>query len=359
MAANTIASGDWTPDTLAARAARAGACADDALSIAVADFVLGDAGRLDDRIRLALGAAVRGAVVVVEQAIRRHAARLLADRGAPDQAEALLTARVDVVGKLLRAGLLHDEELMGELLARVRQDLLAEVLPVVVGGPDEPSLIVRLASAPDAVVARAASALLVADARRRDAWQNGAPESSDLPAELHHRLVWWVAAAIRDADADTDRAIVEAALRSVAAHDEGERADAVAMRLAAALEPRPAELPDLLVEAIGDRRLGLFTALLAHATGMPHDAARAITLETDDDRLWLALRAVDMPRAAIARIGLALSEADPARDVEAFADELDAIAAIEPARARAALVLLTLHRDFRAAIRALARPAGR
>lgn len=347
-------SGDWAPDMLASRAGRADVRADDALQVAIADFLLADMGRLDDRTRIALRDAVRGAAGQVESAIRRHAARLLADRGAAAQAEALLRARVDVTGRLTRAGLLRDEELMGELLARVRQDLIAAALPVAVLGPDEPSLVVRLSAAPDAVVARAAAALLVADNRRRDVWESGERAGSDLPAELHHRLTWWVAAAIRDGG-DTDRAIAEAAERCIAAHDEGDRADAVAMRLAVALDPRPAELPDLLVEAIGDRRLGLFTALLAHAAGLPHDAARAITLEPEGDRLWLALRALDLPRAAIARIGLALSDADDARDVEAFADELDAIVAIAPAAARSALQPLTLHRDYRTAIRALER----
>ena len=356
MAADTNLAGDWSPETLAGRAARADARANDALSIAIADFLLDDAGRLDERTRLALGAAVRGAVEAVEQAIRRHAARLLVDRGALDQGERLLGQRIDVTGRLLRAGLLRDEELMGELLARVREDLLAAALPIAANEPDTPSLVVRLAQAPDAVVARAAAALLVADNRRRDAWENGLPTGGDLSAELHHRLAWWAAAAIGEGGgADVERAIVEAALRSVAAYDEGERTDAVAMRLAAALAPRPGEIADLLVEAIGDRRVSLFTALLAQAAGLPHEAARTITLEPQGDRLWLALRALGLPRAAIARIGLALSDADPTRDVEAFADELDAIAGILPEDARAALMPLTLHRDYRAAIRALAR----
>lgn len=354
MDAGNSHAGLWAPETLAVRAGRADVRSDDALQVAIADFLLADMGRLDDRTRFALRDAVHGGVAQVEQAIRRHAARLLADRGASGEAETLLAARVDVVSQLTRVGLPRDEEMMSEILSRVRQDLIAAALPVAVLGPDEPSLVVRLAAAPDAVVARAAAALLIADNRRRDAWESGTQAGSDLPAELHHRLTWWVAAAIRGGG-DTDRAIAEAAQRSVAGHDEGERADGVAMRLAVALDPRPAELPDLLVEAIGDRRLGLFIALVAHAAGLPHDAARAITLEPEGDRLWLALRALDLPRQAIAKIGLALSEADGARDVEAFADQLDEIMTVRPADARSALQPLTLPRDYRSAIRAIER----
>ena len=350
----------WTPDLQDGRAARADARAERDLSTAITDFRLPDEARLDDRTRHALGELVRGTIGSVETAVRRHAARLLAERGAADRAEALLTARIDVPGRLIHAGLLRDPDMMGELLARVRQDLLAAGLPLATGGGDEPSLVVRLAAAPDAVVARAAAALLVADNRRRDAAERAAANGGELPAELHHRLVWWVAAAIREpTDHDIDRAIAEAALRAVAAHDEGERADAVAMRLAVAIAPNARELPDLLVEALGDRRVGLFTALLAQASGLPHEAARAITLEPAGDRLWLCLRAVALDRATIARIALALSEAEPARDIEAFADQLDAIVAIEPLAARAALLPMTLHADYRAAIRALARSEAR
>lgn len=346
----------WSAEALAGRARRAAARADADLTVAIADFFLTDTARLNERTRAALGDAVRGIVGVVETAIRRHAARQLAGRGMPERAEALLVARPAAMTRLLRAGVLRDPELMAELIARVRQDLLAEMLPVATAGPDEPSLLVRLAAAPDLAVARAAATLLAVDNRRRAARENDEVAGTELPAALHGRLVWWVAAAVRDGEeAELDQAIVEAALRTIATHDEGERADAAAMRLALAIDPRPDELPALLVEAIGDRRPSFFAALLAHALDLPHDRTRALTLDADSDRLWLALRAVGLDRPSIARIGLALADADPARDIEELADQLDAIAAIGSPEARAALASLALHRDYRAAIAILAR----
>ncbi len=326
----------------------------------IADFFLDADARLDDRTRLML-AQVLGAIVgAIEWDIRRHAARLLASSGATQAGEAILQAGAGtVLHRLTQAGLLRDEDLMDELVARVRHDLIAASLPVEVAEPDEASLLVRLAGVPDSVVASAASALLAAESRRRVANEQGAVGGSELPAELHHRLVWWVAAAIRDAlrttTRETDRAIADAAQRSLAAHDEGERRDAVATRLATALDARPNELAAVLVESIGDRRLSLFVAVLAHALGIAFDQARSITLEPEGDRLWLALRALDMDRPTIAKIGLALSEADPRRDIEAFADALDAIVSIGVEDARASIAPLALNRDFRMALRALAR----
>ena len=77
------------------------------------------------------------------------------------------------------------------------------------------------------------------------------------------------------------------------------------------------------------------------------------------DRLWVALRAIDLPREAIARIGYALCEADPRRDLEQFADVLDWIMAVAPQEARAALAPHYLDPDYRAALQALERTGDR
>ncbi len=346
--------GDWTPHGLAARAARADRRARAAILGAAADLAVTD-GRLDERTRIALAAHCRAAVGAVEAAIRRHALRLLADQMTAARAEGLLLPTRAVPDRLAEAGLLRDPDLIGELLARVRQDMLAAALPVAVSGPDEPSLLIRLSLAPDAPVARAAAALLAAESRRRDQFERRDPDGADLPLPLYTRLVWWIAAAMRGAaqDGARDLALAEAAARCLQGHEDSERADVLAIRLAAAIDPRPAEIPSLLVEAIGDRRLGFFIAILANTLALPFEQARMIVLEPEGDRLWLALRALKLDRAAIARIALALGEADPARDIDGFADQLDTVAAIPAEEAHAALLPLTLDPRFLAAIRTL------
>jgi len=336
------------------------------LSAAITDLFLPDHVRLDERTRLALARMLAAIVGALDTDIRRHAARILAGQQAEARAEALLAGTGGVQARLAEAGLLGDRGLIEELVARVRCDLIADALPVAIGAPDQASLLVRLTEVEDGVVAAAAKQLLGAETRRRLATESGALAGSELPAELHHRLVWWVAAAIREAavasvgaDAGTDRAIVDAAQRSLAAHDEGDRAEAVAMRLALAIDARADELGPLLVEAVGDRRLTLFIAVLARAGGMDFPVVRALVIEPEGDRLWLMLRAAGLDRATIARIALSLAEADPARDIERFADELDEIAGIATPAARDALAPLTLHADMRRALDALARAETR
>ncbi len=348
---------------LLARGAADDVCADRRIVAAIDDFFVDDDARLDDRIRAALGEALSGLTGAIELELRQHAGRLLIGRGEPELANRLVGDPLCVHTALGRAGLLRDGDLMRELLARVRQEVLCEALsPVAPDDPDTPSFVARLVGNPDGIIAAAASALLAADARRRAAIEPGAAPRSDLPAELHHRLVWWAAAAIRLAmppSAALDRALTEAALRSLAAHDEGDRLEAAAMRLAAALGAQAHELPGFLIESLGDRRVALFVALLAHAMGFSYALARDIVLDPVADRLWLVLRAIALDRAAIAAIGLALCEADPRRDVEDFADQLDVIMAISPDAARGALASLSLHPDFREALLLVAKGQAR
>ncbi|WP_210358443.1 hypothetical protein [Sphingomonas beigongshangi] len=355
--------------TLAARLAaarRLGAAADSRLGAAIADFFLPDDARLDERTRTMLGQLLEAVVRAIETDIRHHAARVLAERTQSDAAERILRGPDDVLRRLGRAGLLRDRQLMDELLAQVRADQIGQALAPVSADAEQPSLLIRLTEVDDGVVAAAARALLTAEARRRTAIEQGRAHHSAPPAERHHQLVWWVAACIREAqnvgdagDAALDRAIVAAAQRNLGAHDEGQRPEAAAMRLATAIDARSDEIGPLLVDALGDRRLLLFIAVLARGVDIDFSAARQIVLEPEGDRLWLALRAVALDRETIARIALALADADPRRDIEAFADALDAIAAVPVETARSALAPLTLHHDLRLAIDALARESMR
>ena len=344
--------------TLIARAAAAEARAQPGLTAAIDDFFLPDEARLDEQSRAALAALLGGLVATVEGEVREHAVRRLEARGETQAAKALGNPRGSVLARLRQAGLLRDPDLMAELMARVRQELLGAALPAQApDDPERPSLINRFVDHPDRILAAGAMALLIAESRRRSGADAGLFTCTGLPAELHRRLVWSVAAALRgrvDAGGEAaDAALGEAARRSIAAHDEGDRLEAVAMRLAAAIDAPRHELPALLVESLGDRCLVLFIALLAQALGVDYALAREIVLEPAGDRLWPALRALDIGREPIARIGHALCEADPRRDLDAFADALDAIAALPVEDALKVLGALRLDPAYRAALRAL------
>lgn len=353
---------------LLARAAMADVQADAALQIAIDDVFLPDAARLDDRTRLGVTVLLGDLSNGTAMTLRRHAARLLTVRDESVLAELLIVSDGEAGTRLAETGLLRDAPLMREIVGRVRQDVVSEALPTMArDDPDAASLLPRLLHHADPVIGTSAAALLAAESRRRIGGPVGAPLVSNLPAELHRRLVWLNAAAVRDQFAKAagaalpalDRALAEAAMRSIATHDDGERLEAVASRLAAALDPGPGERAALLVEALLDRRLALFIAVIAHGLGLDHADARDIVLDPNGERLWLLLRALDLDRATIARVGLSLGEADQRRDLDGFADALDTIVAIDPLAARQALAPLLLHRDYRAALTAFARSRQR
>lgn len=351
---------------LIARAAAAEARALRGLAVAVEDFFLPEEFRLDERTRTELSSLLQALVETVEAEIREHGARLLAARGETRLAASLLEPGVSAFDRLSRGGLLRDGELIAELIARVQQEALSATLPTHVSDdPERPSLVNRFVQHPDRVLATAAMGVLIAESRRRGSPDLGRLTHTDLPAELHHRLVWWVSAALRErfVGADDrlmpllDQALCDAAQRSLAAYDEGDRLESTAMRFAAAIDAQASELPALLAESLGDRRIVLFVALLAHALGLEYTVARELVLEPSADRLWLALRALELPREAIAQIGYALCEADPRRELETFAEMLDEILAIGGEDARDALLPVRLHPDYRAARLALNRGA--
>jgi hypothetical protein len=336
----------------------------DRLHGAIADVAIDDAVRMDDRTRLRLRAVLAQLAGGVETALRSHAAQLLILRDEAGLAARLTDSPTPVFARLNASGLLRDPALIGELLGRVREDAVAEALAIVApDDPDRPSLLPRLLHHANPLVGTGAAALMTAESRRHSHAPVGTSPSSDLPAELHHHLVWWSAAALRMAVADTgdgalwalDRALAEAATHAIAAYVEEDRLEAVAMRLASALNPDADARTRLLVEALSDRRLSLVIALLAQGLGLEYTDMREIVLDPGGERLWLALRALDLDRATIARIGLALAEADPQRDIDAFADVLDVIVATDCTVARQALAPLRLHREYRAALRAVER----
>lgn len=328
----------------AARAAAAERHAAAREATGVADLLLGMRNRLDDRTRATAAAWIDVAVASIVSEITDIASRRLADpavlRGA------------GVVARLEAAGLTRDPALVAEAIAQARVALIDAALVATRPPAATATLLSRLLEAGDRIVRARATAYLVADNRRRQA-------GGELPEDLHRRLAWAAAAALRaHVGPQADAALTEAVERSLAArHDAGD-AGGAAMQLAIAIDAPTVERAHLMLDALTEGRLGLFAALLAHALSIAVVDARALSIDSDGERLWLALRAAGVGRGDIARIGWALCEADRARDVERLPEQIDVVAAVSPHDAAAALDLLSLPADYRAAIRALTEGAA-
>ncbi|PZQ62675.1 MAG: hypothetical protein DI544_00145 [Sphingomonas taxi] len=327
------------------------------LAVAVEDIFLSQPGRLDDRTRSTVLRLAETTVEAIERQVAGDAGRALAARGLAAQAASLESNHALAWPRLLDAGLMRDAELIGELIAQARVDLLDESL-VLLRAPDAgATLLTTLTDSADPELRQLAAGYLAADGRR---WRNAGERCAALPPVLHHRLTWWVAAALRErmgraGEPESDRALCDAAQRCIGAHRGVEHIGDVAARLATALVPATEDLADLLLRALESARTTLFVALLAQALAIEAAEARALVLDSASDRLWLALRAAGVPRDAIARIGFLLAEADRERDLDTLIAMQDDLAALSPASATQAVAALALPRDFRRAMRALTR----
>jgi len=322
---------------------------------AVADsFHLLHEARIDDRTAAALDAAMRAAVAGVEATLRAQAARLLTARGDAAAAQAVASgpSSFDAV---VRAGLFRDAALFGELFARVRLAVLSAAMPLTPNeSGDRPTMLARLVQASDRLVSAAAVAMLAAEARRAAPAQPHA----DLPRAMQGRMAWWVAAALRaQADAGVatllDLVIGDAVRRATDRQGASVAPEVAAMRLAHAIDPAPEQLPPLLEEAIEEAHLPLFLAIAARGAGLEYERMRDLLIDRDDSRLCVVLRALGLERATIARIGYALCAADAGRDVAAFAAGLDAVMAVTPEAATAALMPISLDPEYHVALLAL------
>ncbi|WP_242416835.1 DUF2336 domain-containing protein [Sphingomonas panni] len=328
------------------------------LRAAAEHFHLPEDARIDDRTAARLDAVMRLTVDGIDHMVRDDAVRLLIARGQTALAQGLRAAG-SPFDRVVRAGLFRDPVLFGELFARVRLDAIAHGLPVMIDGAGEgPTMVARLAQSGDRLVAAAAVAVLAAQSRRGSLVE-GIPATVELARPLLARLAWWVAAALRDmTDAGADIALLDAALaesvrRAIDTQSELVPLEVAAMRLAQAIEPQGDEVAPLLAEAIGDGRLVLFTALVARASGLAFERVRDLVIDPDGARLWVVLRALAVDRATIARIGFALAESEPARDIEGFADRIDIIMDVTPEAARIALAPMALDAEYHAAMLAL------
>ncbi len=330
---------------LLARAVAAEAHARASRDATARDMAIPESLRLDERTRAGVRTRLEQIVGAIEGSLRRA----IAPEGFPGIGPTL--------GLLDAAGVAADPALAGELLASVRLDQLAAGLPHhAPDDPARPSLLNRLAEHPAPALSEAARALLLAESRARS------PDAGRwrLPLALHRRLLWWVAAAMREqagplAGSAMDAAIVAAvhAEHALAERCAGDQVEAAAFRLVDALAPAPREWLRLLKEALRDRRLPLFLALLGRAAEIDVAEARALVLDPGAERLLLVLHALGLPREGIAELCFGLCNADPARDLAALADAVDTLATVDVPQAEALLLSLRHAPEYRAARAAL------
>lgn len=313
---------------------------------ATLDLFLPNKNRVNDRIRASVSVMLDGVVGMIEQPMRRSLLPHFVDDA--ELYASLASPSVGIARPLLDdAAALTHPPLVAILLRRAEAFVLGQRTATDDGGEGLPT------DDPDPVIARVATALLVADARRIDAFGEPALLPDDLPAELFAWLVWRVAAALRRYltaqhavdESIADDLLMKAATALLAGHDEGRGVDALAAVFAARLYEAERVDDHALVAMLAGGRMAAFIAVLSAAAGLPTGETWPIVADPTDGRLALLLRAARVDREAAAALLLRL--VPPTGDV---ATELDFFDGCAPLGAGEALAALRLPSDYRTAI---------
>ncbi len=311
-------------------------------SVAMDDVFLPDRLRLTEQQRTIVRALLDKTVRAVEDELRAALAPTFEHEDALHAA--LSSGHVEIARPLLAdSSALRDLDLLALLLRRAEEHRLF----LASGGAA--TLLLDLVGDADEAVAGAAMAVLVAQSRRFDRFQEPALARTELPADLQHRLVWTVAAALRlymtgrhaIAPAAADAALSDAALRLLGTYDEGDTLEARALRLVGAIEQAARLDSRFVARALLDGSLSLFIASLSVATGLQPAPVSELLLGEGDGAVLL-LRASGVTREDAAAILFRLGG-----DVEARLDRFDVTG---PDDAREKLLLWRSDPAYRSAI---------
>lgn len=310
------------------------AAARERFATAATDLLLPERARLTEWQRLTAATLLARLVRSIEDALRVPLAETFADH--EPASAALSSAHVPIALPILeRAQALGDPDLGIILVRRVEEHRFWSAH----GRDQNQDLLFDLVSDADEALAADAMAVIVARSRRFDRFQEPVLGHVDLPAELQHKLVWLVAAALRHYLTQlqglraVDAAIESAAAAFVADYDEGAGLEALASRLTRRLHAAGRLDGALLSRMLGEGALPLFIAGLGVLSGLDHLAAWEVLSDPRGRGPALLLRAASVEREEAAAILLLLNtrgrlfsgvEGDAAADQLELYDSLDA-----------------------------------
>ncbi|MBV9884558.1 MAG: DUF2336 domain-containing protein [Sphingomonadaceae bacterium] len=331
------------------------AAARERFAVAATDLLLPDQARLSEWQRLTAASLLTRLLRGLEDQMRGRLA--IHFEGHDALHAALSSAHVPIALPILeRAHVLRDAELSNVLVRRVEEHRYWKAHAPAAEGGDLLSLLVRDA---DDEVAAEAMELIIARSRRFDRFQEPSIGQVDLPAELQHKLVWLIAAALRHyivqhhRVAAVDAAIEETASALIAHHDEGATLEARAVRLAHRLHALGRMDGALLARALSEGLLPLFIAGTAALCLLDYAAAWEVLADPRGRGPALLLRAGEVERDAAAAILLLLNSRAPlvsGAEGDATAAQLDLFDTIDAAAARDVLRLWQAHPAYRASV---------
>ncbi len=273
--------------------------------------------RLNEVERIAIRGMYKSLVESIEGELR---ARLLARTDLPDVPEfraSLGAAHVAIAWPaFVRAGFPEDQELAELLVQRgkaygVMRNLRQNVVTT------ENGRLEALTEHGDAEISRDAMKLLIAESRVNDRFDDPRLGRADLPTAVDHRLVWTVAAALREYGRNwhnldgwsLDEPITGAVSAMVIEQGENVPLDVIAMTLASQLDQAGMLDEQLLVEALSSARFTLYVAMLAVRAGTSFDIAWEMAAMPDAPTHMILLKSIGIERDAASYLLVTMARA--------------------------------------------------
>lgn len=335
------------------------AAARERFSVAATDLLLPETARLTQWQRLTASSLLARLVSSIEDSLRAS----LADRFADQEAlhAAFSSAHVPIALPLLeRAHVLRDAELGTVLVRRVEEHRFWRE-EVGAGTAERPELLLEFVGDADEQVAALAMSVTIARSRRFDPFHEPVMGDTELPAELQHRLVWMIAAALRQyaiqqhglSQGAADAAIASAAAAIIRGYDEGGSLEAAATRLARRLAQSGRLADDLLVRMLEEGQLPLFIAAIGVRAALDYAGAWEVLSDPRGRGPALLLRSAGIERdhaASILFILNARGRMFSGSEGDAAAVQIDLFDATGEADARNVLTLWQVDPGYRSAI---------
>lgn len=201
------------------------------------------------------------------------------------------SSRCYVIPLLERSGLLASRAILEHVFYQAQKAELTTRLMHNLSQEQLETSLTRYLDNPDAKVADAAMALLVAQGKEGSDVNPMEMRVSSLPADVLHALVWPVAAAIKKLSGYSGSLISDAAQNMLTEFDEGQSVQNRAQKLARLIETK-AE-PNLgIPHPIADG-ITIFIARLVQISGLTAKQIVKFTAEPDMARLVVVLKALD------------------------------------------------------------------
>ncbi|TNE34549.1 MAG: DUF2336 domain-containing protein [Alphaproteobacteria bacterium] len=287
----------------------------------ISELFLNREDRMSEREHALVSGILTKVITEIETTLRQNLAEELAELDdAPHELINLLANdEIEVARPILfKSHLLAEPDLIEIIQNRSKEHLLViaerddvsvRISDLLINYGDE-DVISHLIENGDAIISRESMEYLVEESKRIDRFQEPLIARHDIPAELAHKMFWWVSAALRrhilehfEIDELSLNEKIVAAAKTEYRFDvpeQGSHAD----KLIAELAERKELTERFLVQALRGKQIRLFITGIAHKSGLDYLKISRFIYDPNAEALTVVIKALGFDRNTFSAIYL-------------------------------------------------------